>query len=114
MHELAITQSIVDTVVERMAGRQVSVVHIQVGKLSGVVADALLFCYELVVVGTSLEGSVLDVDCPSGSGHCRTCGAEIVLEQPILLCSCGSADVQIVAGQELRVISVEVRADLCA
>ena len=35
MHELAITQSVVDMVVERMAGRRVGVVRIRVGELSG-------------------------------------------------------------------------------
>ena len=37
MHELAITQSVVDMVVERMAGRRVGTVRVRVGQLSGVV-----------------------------------------------------------------------------
>lgn len=114
MHELAITQSVVDMVVERMAGRRVATVHIQVGRLSGVVPDAMLFCWDLATAGTALEGAVLDIDAPPGAGHCRTCEANFTLDQPILLCPCGSADVQIVAGQELRVTSVEVEAEACA
>lgn len=114
MHELAITQSIVDMVVERTAGRRIASVRLQVGQLSGVVPDAVQFCYELVTAGTSLEGSVLEVDVTAGAGHCRTCGDAFVLDQLILLCPCGSADVQIVAGQELQVTSVEVVANSCA
>jgi len=38
MHEMAITQSVVDMVVERTAGRQVASVQLQVGRLAGVVA----------------------------------------------------------------------------
>lgn len=114
MHELAITQSVVDMVAERTAGRRVATVHLQVGQLSGVVPDAMQFCYELVTAGTSLEGSVLEVDGVAGEGHCRTCTADFRLDQPFLLCPCGSANVQIVAGQELQVTSVEMVAESCA
>ena len=55
MHELAITQSVVDMVRDRTADRRVSTVRVQVGRLSGVVPDAMLFCYELVTAGTPLE-----------------------------------------------------------
>jgi hydrogenase nickel incorporation protein HypA/HybF len=114
MHELAITQSVVDMVVERMAGRRVTAVHLQVGRLSGVVPDAMLFCWDLATDGTCLESSVLDIDHSAGAGHCRTCDADFLLDQPILLCPCGSADVQIITGQELRVTSVERVAEPCA
>ena len=114
MHELAIMESVVEMVVERTAGRRVAVVHVQVGKLSGVVPEALAFCYELVTAGTSLEGSVLDVEHTDGAGHCRTCGLDFELDQLLLLCPCGSADVQIVAGRELQVTSVEMVVESCA
>jgi len=114
MHELAITQSVVDMVVERTAGRRIKTVRLQVGRLSGVMPDAVRFCYELVAAGTPLEESVLEIDHTAGSGHCRTCGEDFVLDQLILLCPCGSADVQIVTGQELLVTSVEMVARSCA
>lgn len=113
MHELAITQSLVDLVVERTAGRRVSTVHLQVGELSGVVPDALQFCYEVVTAGTDLEGSKLAVDATAGQGHCRSCDEDFLLDQLILLCPCGSANVRIVAGQELLVTSVEMVAEPC-
>jgi hydrogenase nickel incorporation protein HypA/HybF len=114
MHELAITQSVVDMVVERTAGRQIAAVHLQVGQLSGVVPDAMQFCYELVTAGTALEGSALDIDHTAGRAHCRSCGADFDLDELILLCPCGSADVRIVAGQELLVTSVEMVVEPCA
>lgn len=114
MHELAITQSVVDMVVERTAGRRITTVHLQVGQLSGVVPDAMQFCYELVTAGTELEGSTLEVESTPGHGHCRTCDDDFTLNQLILLCPCGSADVRIVAGQELLVTSVDLVAAPCA
>ena len=114
MHELAITQSVVDMVVERTAGRRVGLVRLDVGALSGVVPDAMHFCYELLIDGTSLEGSTLVIEQTPGAAHCRTCGQDFALDDLILLCPCGSADVALVAGRELRVLSVELEVESCA
>jgi hydrogenase nickel incorporation protein HypA/HybF len=113
MHELAITQSVVDMVVERTAGRQVSLVRLEVGGLSGVVPDAMEFCYELLISGTPLEGSTLVIDQTRGAAHCRSCGRDFALSDLILLCPCGSAEVDVVAGRELKVRSVELVAEPC-
>jgi hydrogenase nickel incorporation protein HypA/HybF len=64
------------------------------------------FCFELVTAGTPLEGAALEFDQPDGRGRCRTCGADVELPDLILLCPCGSADVEVVAGRELAVASV--------
>jgi len=114
MHELAITQSIVDTVLERTGGRRVITVRLQVGALSGVVADAMRFCFDLVSRATPLEGADLEIDEVAGKGRCRTCGDTFALRDLILLCPCGSADVRVIAGQELLVRSVELMEEPCA
>ncbi|MCU1613377.1 MAG: hypA [Frankiales bacterium] len=108
MHELAISQSVVDAVLARTGDAQVTLLRLDVGRLSGVVPDALRFCFDLVVEGTSLEGARLLIDEPPGLGHCRDCGADFGLDVPILLCPCGSADVEVTGGRDLLVRSVEV------
>lgn len=108
VHELAITQSVVEAVTERTGSAPVAIVRLRVGQLSGVVPDAMRFCFDLVVAGTPLEGAVLDIEQPEGRGRCRTCGDEQVLADLVLLCSCGSADVEVLAGHELAVASVEM------
>ncbi|CAA9378405.1 MAG: [NiFe] hydrogenase nickel incorporation protein HypA [uncultured Nocardioidaceae bacterium] len=114
MHEMAITQSVVDMVVERTAGRRVTCVRLEVGRLSGVVADALRFCFDLATADTSLEGAELAIDETVGRATCRTCGDEFEVNDLILLCPCGSADVHILTGRELRVASVEMEERPCA
>jgi hydrogenase nickel incorporation protein HypA/HybF len=106
MHELAITQGVVDAVTERTGSAPVTCVRLRVGRLAGVVPDAMRFCFDLVTAGTPLEGAALEFDQPEGRGRCRTCGAEFVLADLVLLCSCGSADVDVLAGRELAVASV--------
>lgn len=106
MHELAITQGVVDAVTDRTGDARVASVRLRVGKLAGVVPDAMRFCFELVTAGTPLEGAELEFDRPEGRGRCRTCGADVALPDLILLCPCGSADVEVLAGRELAVASV--------
>lgn len=110
MHELAITQQVVDTITERTSGAQVTLVRLDIGKLSGVVPDAVAFCFELVADGTPLQDARLEISEPPGRALCRGCGDEFALDQLIVLCACGSADVEVLAGQELAIRSVEVAA----
>ncbi len=108
MHELAIAASVVASVLERTGDRHVSVVRLRVGRLAGVVPDALSFCFELATAGTPLEGASLEIAEQHGRAHCRSCTADFDCDDAILLCDCGSADVQLLSGRELAVTSVEV------
>ncbi|MGI8768222.1 MAG: hydrogenase maturation nickel metallochaperone HypA [Propionibacteriaceae bacterium] len=114
MHELAVTQSVVDMVVEGTIGRHVVSVRLEVGKLSGVVPDAMMFCYDLATAGTPLEGSTLEIHQTGGRASCGSCGTTFDTDDLILLCPCGSADVRIVAGRELLVTSVLLMEESCA
>ena len=108
MHELGIAQSIVDAVLDAVEEPRITRLELQIGKLSGVVADALRFCFDLVTEGTALQGARLDIVEVPGRGDCRACGASFELHDPIVLCACGSADVEIGSGQQLRIAAVDV------
>ncbi len=108
MHEMAITQSVVDAVCEHAAGRRVHSVKLEVGALCAIVPAAMEFCFGLAVEGTVADGATLDVDVRPGAARCRSCGARFELRDPILLCPCGSADVEVLEGRDLRILSMEV------
>ncbi len=108
MHELSVTQSVVDAVADKMGGAKVSAVLLEIGKLSGIEPDSVQFCFEIVAGGTTLEGARLEIVELPGEGKCRTCGEVLEFDDRIVLCSCGSADVEVLAGTELRIRSVEV------
>jgi len=108
MHELSVTQSVVDAVIDRMGDAEVRSVLLEIGKLSGIEPDSVKFCFEIVASGTTLAGAQLEIVEPPGQGRCRTCGEVLSLDDRILLCSCGSADVEVLAGTELRIRSVQV------
>jgi hydrogenase nickel incorporation protein HypA/HybF len=108
MHEMALTQSLVEAVCEHAAGRRVHSVKLEVGAQCAVVPDAMTFCFELATEGTVADGARLDVDILPGAARCRSCDAHFELADPILLCPCGSADVEVLAGRDLRILSMEV------
>lgn len=108
MHELAITESIVTAVTDRMADTPIRRVRVEVGRLSGVVPDALRFCFELATVGSTLAGAELEIISVPGRGRCRECSAEFDTDEIVTACACGSLDVQVTGGQQLLIREVEV------
>jgi hydrogenase nickel incorporation protein HypA/HybF len=108
MHELAIAESIVDAVCERAAGRTVHRVTVRIGALTAVVPHAMRFCFGLATEGTVADGATLAIDQRPGEARCRECGDEVTLADAILLCPCGSADLEVTAGRELQIVSMEV------
>jgi hydrogenase nickel incorporation protein HypA/HybF len=82
-------------------------VRLSVGRLSGVVPDAIRFCFDLAATGTTVDGARLDIEEPDGWARCRSCGGEYRVDDLILLCACGSADVEVLRGQDLTIRSVE-------
>lgn len=108
MHELAITEGVVDAVTERLPGQRVTCVRLEIGALSGVVADSVRFCFDLVTEGTDLEGAALEISQAPAECHCRVCGGDFEPDGPFVMCPCGSAEVTVLAGQGLKITSVQV------
>jgi hydrogenase nickel incorporation protein HypA/HybF len=109
VHELAIADSVVRIASRHADGRQVTKVYLKVGHLRQVVPSALAFSFDLVAQGTSVEGAELALEEVPATGKCRACGAESQLESFPLQCkACGYSDLEIVAGEELYVESLEL------
>jgi hydrogenase nickel incorporation protein HypA/HybF len=83
VHELSICSAIASIATEHAAGRAVSAVHLRVGHLRQVVPETLVYSWDLVVDGTALAGSVLDIEHVPAVIVCRDCGARSTLTAPI-------------------------------
>jgi hydrogenase nickel incorporation protein HypA/HybF len=108
MHELALMESVVAAVEERVGDARVATVRLEVGRLAAVVPDALRFCFDVCARGTALEGATLEIAEIPGRARCRGCGGELAIADFAALCPCGSGDLYVTAGEELRVKNVEV------
>ena len=108
MHELSLMEHIVETCSERAGGRQVLGIMLEVGTLSCVMPEALVFCFEVCARDTPLAGSRLEIIRLPGRARCRGCGADFELDDLLQGCGCGSYDLEITAGEELRIKQMEV------
>lgn len=108
MHELSVTRNIVAIVSDSAQGRKVRRVTLEVGKLSGVMTDAIAFCFDVVAQGTVLEGASLDIIEVEGRASCTACGAEFGMPTLYAACACGSRRLLRLHGEELKIKTVEL------
>lgn len=108
MHELGITQNIVAIASEHAAGATVRRVSLSIGQLSAILPEAIRFCFDVCSQGTVVEGATLEIVQIPGRGRCRHCGQEMPLEVPFGVCACGSSDLELIQGQELKITELEL------
>ena len=108
MYELSITQNLVASVEEHAQGQQVKRVTLEIGKLSGVMADAIYFCFEACTKNTLLTGAWLEILEPAGEDTCRRCGLEFSVQQLYEICDCGSASLAIRSRDQLNTKEMEL------
>lgn len=108
MHELSITRNVVAICSERANGARVQSVTLVIGRLSGVMSDAVRFCFDICARGTPVEGARLEIIETPGRARCRVCGGEVELPMLVGRCGCGSSDLQLLSGDELKVREMEV------
>ncbi len=113
MHELSIAMSIVEMAQQEAERRQVKVdaVHLDLGMLSGVVKEALLFSYEVACDGTPLQGSRLVVKEIPIEVYCPACNKKQTLSTMQWFCcpECGLPTSEVLHGRELLIAALEVR-----
>jgi hydrogenase nickel incorporation protein HypA/HybF len=109
MHEASIVASVIAAISERLPGTPISLVRLEIGEMSGVLPDAIRFCFDLAASGTPVEGAELEIVPVAAVCVCRGCGAGFRPVDGLRLCPCGGADVVVVSGEELRIAAVGVR-----
>lgn len=110
MHELSLAESICRSVVEHVPeGQRVLRVIVVWGPLSGVVPEALEFCFGVAAAAHGLEGAQLDLQRQPAGARCSKCEAEFTVEQMWASCPhCGHAPVTVLGGDEFRLSGIEV------
>jgi hydrogenase nickel incorporation protein HypA/HybF len=115
MHELSLSEAVVNTVEKHAAGRPVRVVSMRVGALRQVVPETLEFYFGFVSKGTVCEGARLEQELIPARLRCASCEREWGIELPVFMCpACGDAGrVEVASGDEFRVESIEVEEAEC-
>ena len=112
MHEMSICQGLIDQV-EHIASEQgasrVDSIVLSIGPLSGVEPDLLSRAFEIARLQTVAENAVLEINTGPVVVECRGCGVSGEAKVNRLLCpSCGSWQVDLLQGDELLLLRLEV------
>jgi len=117
MHEMGIamqvleiaTASLKDAVKDNQEEIRVEKVNLRVGKLSSVVPESLRFCFEIITQDTALSGAKLEIEEIPVVARCKDCQEEWTVTGPIFKCrKCKSGSLEILSGQELDIVSLEI------
>ena len=112
MHELAITQNMLDVVLEKgeEAGvKEVKRINLVIGEMSGFVEECVRFYFDFISKGTIAEGATLSFKTISTKAQCRNCGKQFELKEFDWTCPyCHGDRLEVIAGKELFVESIEV------
>jgi hydrogenase nickel incorporation protein HypA/HybF len=112
MHEMSLCEGILQVIEDHAAQQRfakVCRVRLEIGALAGVEIEALRFGFEVVTRNTIAEGAMLDIITLPGRAWCLGCSQSVAVQQRFDACpDCGSYQLQISGGDELRIKDLEV------
>jgi len=108
MHELSITQNIVDIACRYAGDHRIRVVRLEIGRLAAVSPESIGFCFEICKEGTPLGEAVLEIDMIDATTLCRVCGKISRVDDPPWICACGSQELDLLSGLEMKLKDMEI------
>jgi hydrogenase nickel incorporation protein HypA/HybF len=116
MHEMSLAEGVLGVVEDALAAQPaggprevVRTVRLEIGRLAAVELEALRFAFDVVRRGTVADGAALEVIEVPGAAWCMKCCDTVAIAQRGEGCPlCGSHQLQVTAGDELRVKDIEL------
>jgi hydrogenase nickel incorporation protein HypA/HybF len=121
MHEMPVTQALLDLALEHAKGRQITAIYLQVGQMAPVVPESVELFFEYLSKGTPAEGAQLHFEAIPIEMTCMECGQKADLsewsgERPHSImaqalargCPCGSKQLRVTDGVSFGLVSLEV------
>jgi hydrogenase nickel incorporation protein HypA/HybF len=112
VHELAITQNILDIVLDEAKKAQadkVTRINLVIGELTGIVSDSVLFYFDFLKKGNAAEEATIDFRLVPVELRCRDCQTNFSPKDSAWVCpNCQSTNFDLITGRECYVESIEV------
>jgi hydrogenase nickel incorporation protein HypA/HybF len=113
MHELAVTQSILDIALrhaEQAGARRIITINLVTGELTGFVDESIQFYFDFLSKDTPAQEAQLSFERIAARVRCLTCGAEYAPpESRLWTCpACEALGGEVIAGKEFYVASLEI------
>lgn len=124
MHEMPVTQTLLNMALEHARGRRVTDVYLQVGKMSAIIPDSVEVFFDYLSKDTLAEGAKLHFTMMPVEMTCQDCGRPAELdewadEMPQVImreafsrgCECGSKQLRVTGGVKFGLLSIDVESD---
>ena len=113
MHELAVTESILNIAMKHAQQAQatrVTDLHLVIGRLASIVDDSIQFYWDIISNDTICQGAQLHFERVPATLLCLECQKEYTLDSELSPCpSCGSAQVRVISGDQFWLDSIEIQ-----
>lgn len=112
MHELPITQSILEIAVrhaEKAGAKRIVSINLVIGQLATAVDESIQFYWDMLSEGTNAKGARLNFQRVPTEMRCMECGNSFYPAEESFECpKCNSSYVRVIKGEELRVDSIDI------
>ncbi len=112
MHEVSIAEEIKDIVIKNLKennAKKVKRIVLQIGKLTSVVPDALLFAFETISKNTPLENAKIEIEMIEIKAKCENCKKVFKLNAFEYQCpTCKKTNFKIIKGREMIIRTIEM------
>lgn len=112
MHELSITQSILEISLKAAAEQhatRIRAIRLRLGAFSGVVPECVQMYLDVLAKGTAAEGARIEARRLPLRVECRDCGRVAEIDRTRICCpGCGGVNLRRLSGRECTVESLEV------
>jgi hydrogenase nickel incorporation protein HypA/HybF len=112
MHEMSLCEGVLqllETESRTQGFKKVKTVWLEIGVLSSVDPQALLFCFDVATRNSIAEGAKLKIISIAGTAWCMQCSESVTIKKRFDECpQCGSHQLQVTGGDEMKVKELEV------
>ena len=113
MHELSVTQNIIDITLQHSKGQTITDIFLVIGELSSFLDDSIQFYWNILSSGTKAEGARLHFKRIPTEMLCNQCANHFHPTPDNYLCPlCSSSKVTVINGNEFFIESIEVISEL--
>ncbi len=114
MHEMSVATHLLNLCIENAemnSAKSISKIIIKIGKLSGVEPHFLTSAFDVIKTDTVAANAELEYIHQDVVARCDKCSKDYQIEDYYIACpQCGSVDVEIIDGEELILMSLELDA----
>jgi len=112
MHEMSLCEGVLQvlqTEAKTQGFKKVIAVWLEIGDLSSVEPEAMLFSFDVVTRNSLADGAKLNIVNIPGIAWCMQCSKNVTVKQRFDECpDCGSFQLQITGGDEMKIKELEV------